>query len=141
VRVRTAIARLEPEVEQQLDALDKRLAGIARRYIARLRLEPFLGHRLTRGLLASQQCRAVYFDRHSRPDDLFGSGAVRRRRGDEDLAAGPEWRVVYRLLEAKRSDVRVVQVLAVGRAHVEPGRDDTYAAATRVLNRVDWRTR
>ena len=139
--MRTAIARLEHEVEQQLDALDKRLAGIARRYIARLRLEPFLGHRLKRGLLASHQCRAVYFDRSSRPDDLFGSGAVRRRRGDEDLAAGPGWRVVYRLLEAKRSDVRVVQVLAVGRAHVEPGQDDTYAAATRLLSRLDWRTR
>jgi hypothetical protein len=139
--VRTVIARLEPEVGRQLDELDKRLAGIARRYVARLRLEPFLGHRLTRGLLASQQCRAVYFDRHSRPDDLFGSAAVRRRRGDEDLAAGPAWRVVYRLLEARRSDVRVVQVLAVGRAHVEPGQEDVYAAATRLLRRLDWRTR
>jgi hypothetical protein len=139
--VRTVIARLEPEVERQLDALDKRLAGIARRYIARLRLEPYLGHRLTRGLLASQQCRAVYFDRQSRPDDLFGNEGVRRRRGDEDLAAGPAWRVVYRLLEARRSDVRVVQVLAVGRAHVEPGQQDVYAAATRLLRRLDWRTR
>jgi hypothetical protein len=139
--VRTVIAPLAREVEAQLDAFDKRLAGVARRYIARLRLEPFLGHRLGRGLLASQQCRAVYFDRRSRPDDLFDGGAVRRRRGNEDLAAGPRWRVVYRLLEARRSDVRVVQVLAVGRAHVEPGQEDVYGAAARMLDRLDWRNR
>jgi hypothetical protein len=139
--VQTVIAPQEPEVRQQLDALSPRLREIAHRYIARLRLEPLLGHRLTRGLLASQDCRAVYFDRDSRPDDLFGARRPPRRRGDEDPSAGPQWRIVYRLLEAVRADVRVVQVLAVGQAHVEPGDEDVYAAATRLLGRLDWRTR
>ena len=102
--MRTAIAGLEPEVQAQLAALDTRRADIARRYIERLRLEPYLGHRLTRGLLASEECRAVYFDRDSRPDDLFGGARVPRRRGDEDPSAGPGYRVVYRLLEARRSE-------------------------------------
>jgi len=83
----------------------------------------------------------VYFDRDSRPDDLFGSRRPPRRRGDDDESAGPQWRVVYRLLEAPRADVRVVQVLAIGRAHVEPGQEDVYTAATRMLDRLDWRSR
>jgi hypothetical protein len=139
--VRTVIAPHEPEVRKQLDALPPGLSEIARRYIARLRLEPLLGHRLGRGLLRSQECRAVYFDRDSRPDDLFGSCRPSKRRGDEDESAGPQWRIVYRLLEATRADVRVVQVLAVGHAHVEPGHEDVYAAAARMLDRLDWRTR
>jgi hypothetical protein len=58
--VRTAIACLEPEVEAQLSALDARRADIARRYIERLRLQPYLGHLLTRGVVATEECRAVY---------------------------------------------------------------------------------
>jgi hypothetical protein len=48
---------------------------------------------------------------------------------------------VYRLLDAPRAGVRVVQVFGVGRAHVEPGDDDIYTAAVRLLNRLNWRTR
>jgi hypothetical protein len=139
--VRTVIAPPAPEVREQLDALAPGLSEIARRYIARLRLEPLLGHLLGRGLLRSHECRAVYFDRDSRPDDLFGGCRPSKRRGDEDESAGPHWRIVYRLLEAPRADVRVVQVLAVGRAHVGPGSEDVYVAAARTLARLDWRTR
>jgi hypothetical protein len=76
-------------------------------------------------------------------DPTTRSAAARpsKRRGDEDESAGPQWRIVYRLLEAARADVRVVQVLAVGRAHVERGTEDVYAAAERTLGRLDWRTR
>jgi hypothetical protein len=139
--VRTVIAPHEPELHEQLEALPAKLREIAHRYIERLRFEPLLGHRLGRGLLRSHECRAVYFDRDSRPNDLFGSHRPPRRRGDEDESDGPRWRIVYRLLEAARADVRVVQVLAVGRAHVEPGQEDVYAAAERMLGRLDWRTR
>jgi hypothetical protein len=139
--VQTVIAPHKPEVRRQLEALPPRLGEIAHRYIQRLRLEPLLGHRLSRGVLRSQECRAVYFDRDSRPDDLFGSRRPPRRRGDQDASAGPQWRIVYRLLEAPRANVRVVQVLAVGRAHVARGEEDVYAAATRTLDRLDWRTR
>jgi len=48
---------------------------------------------------------------------------------------------VYRLLEATRADVRVVQVLAVGREHAEHGQEDVYAAAERTLGCLNWRTR
>ena len=139
--MRTVIAPHDAGVHAQLEALSPRLREIALRYIERLRFEPFLGHRLVRGLLASQECRAIYFDRASRPDDLFESRRPPRRRGNEDPSAGPQWRIVYRLLEAARADVRVVQVLAVGRAHVKPGEEDVYAAAERMLGRLDWRTR
>jgi hypothetical protein len=139
--MRTVVAPVAREVEAQLDAMDPRLAEIARRYIQRLRVEPCLGHRLTRGPLGSQECRAVYFDRDSRPGDLFGSGRTSGRRGDQDPSEGPRRRVVYRLLEAVRADVRVVQVLAVGEAHAQPGREDVYTAAAQVLDRLDWRTR
>jgi hypothetical protein len=68
--MRTVIAPVAREVETELDAMDERLAEIARRYIQRLRVEPFLGHRLARGLLASHECRAVYSQAtviHQRP--------------------------------------------------------------------------
>ena len=114
--MRTVIAPLPREVEAQLEALDARLAGIARRYIRRLALEPQLGHPVRRGLLGSVEARAVYFDRDSQPDDLFGARRPPRRSGDQDLAAGPRWRVVYVLLEARRAEL----ALAVGRACTAP---------------------
>ena len=91
-------------------------------------------------MLASEECRAVYFDRHSRPDDMF-SESRQSRRGSDDPSTGPAYRVVYRLLEARRSGVRVVQVLGVGRAHVAPGEQDIYSVAARLLERLNWRTR
>jgi hypothetical protein len=137
--VRTVVAPFHKEVEAQLEALDAKRALIARRYVARLALEPYLGHRLTRGLLASEECRAVYFDRGSQPEDMFGPSGP-KRRGSEDPSTGPAYRVVYRLLEAKRTGVRVVQVLGVGRAHVRVGEDDIYTTAGRLLERLNWRT-
>jgi hypothetical protein len=44
------------------------------------------------------------------------------------------------LLEAKRTGVRVVQVLGVGRAHVRAGGEDIYTVAARLLERLNWRT-
>jgi hypothetical protein len=88
-------------------------------------------------VLASEECRAVYFDRGSRPEDMFGAGGP-KRRGSEDPPTGPAYRVVYRLLEAKRTGVRVVQVLGVGRAHVREG--DIYTTAARLPERLNWRT-
>src|SRR3954462_15025285 len=93
------------EVRRQLDALPARLREIAQRYVARLRFEPFLGHRLERGLLATEAARAVYFARDSRPDDLFGARRPPRRRGNEDLAEGPRFRVVYIPIEARATEL------------------------------------
>ena len=133
--MQTVIAPHEPEVRQQLEALSPRLREIARRYIARLRFEPFLGHRLERGLLATEEARAVYFDRDSRPDDLFGARRPPRRRGSDDLAEGPRFRVVYIPIEARAAELRLIVVLAVGAAHDDPGRD-VYLAAGRIARRV-----
>lgn len=137
--MRTVIAPLHREVEAQLEALDAKRALIARRYVARLALEPYLGHRLTRPVLASEECRAVYFDRGSRPEDMFAPSGP-KRQGSEDPSTGPAYRVVYRLLEARRTGVRVVQVLGVGRAHVRTGEEDSYTKAARLLERLNWRT-
>lgn len=137
-QVRTVIAPLHPVIEGQLRALDARRAAVARRYVARLAIEPYLGHLLDRGLLGSEQCRAVYFDRDSRPNDLFGAGR-QTRRGNDDLSAGPAYRVVYRLLEARRTGVRVVQVLGVGRGHAAPGQEDVYTAAAELLQALNRR--
>jgi hypothetical protein len=133
--VQTVIAPHEPEVRQQLEALSPRLREIARRYIERLRLEPFLGHPLERGLLATEQARAVYFDNDSRPDDLFGARRPSRRRGSDDLAEGPRFRVVYIPIEARAAELRLIVVLAVGAAHDDPSRD-VYLAAERIARRV-----
>ena len=113
----------------------RRLREIAERYVARLRLEPLLGHRLERGLLATEGVRAVYFDRDSRPDDLFGARRPPRRRGGDDLAEGPRFRVVYVPIEARAAELRLIVVLAVGAAHDDPGRD-VYLAAERIARRV-----
>jgi hypothetical protein len=138
VRVRTVIAPLPREVEAQLEALDARLAGIARRYIRRLALEPQLGHPLTRGYLASRGVRAVYFDRSSDPDDLFGRRRPRPRAGGQDLAVGPRWRVVYRAPETRDGELRVIVVLGVGVAHPASGAESIYVAAERLLRRL-WK--
>ena len=137
--MRTVIAALHPRVQGQLIALDAKRAAVARQYVARLAIEPYLGHRLDRGLLGSAQCRAVYFDRDSRPGDLFGA-TRQTRRGDADPWSGPAYRVVYRLLEARRTGVRVVQVLAVGRAHASAGSEDVYVAAAQLLRALNSRT-
>jgi hypothetical protein len=133
--VQTVIAPLEGEVRKQLEALPPRLREIAQRYIERLRLEPFLGHRLERGLLATEGARAVYFDRDSRPDDLFGARRPPRRRGSDDLAEGSRFRVVYIPIEARAAELRLIVVLAVGAAHENPG-CDVYPAAERIARRV-----
>ena len=136
--MRTVIAPLAREVEAQLAALDPRLAGIARRFIRRLALEPQLGHPLMRGYLASRDVRAVYFDEASEPDDLFGRRRPARRAGDADLAAGPRWRVVYRAAETRDGELRVIVVLGVGRAHPARGGESIYVAAERLLRRL-WK--
>jgi hypothetical protein len=133
--VQTVIAPHELEVQQQLAALSPRLREIAQRYIERLRFEPFLGHRLERGLLATEGARAVYFDRDSRPDDLFGARRPPRRQGGDDLAEGPRFRVVYIPIEARAAELRLIVVLAVGAAHDDPSRD-VYIAAERISRRV-----
>ena len=101
--MRTLIAPLRPEVQRELGALDRRRARIARRYIRRLALEPYLGARVERGLLAEYACRRIRFDRHDRPEDLFGARRPPKRRGDEDLGQGPGWRIVYWLPEAPQA--------------------------------------
>ena len=65
--MRTLIAPPHPGVESQLRGLDRKRAEIARRYIRRLTLEPYLGYPLRRGRLAGERCRAVRFDRGDRP--------------------------------------------------------------------------
>jgi hypothetical protein len=119
--VRTLIAPLSDEMGQQLAALDPWRREVARRYIRRLALEPYLGYPLTRGWLAREKCRAVRFDRDSDPDDLFGSRPRARRRGNQDLSAGPRWRIVYWMRETPSGTARLIVVLAVGIAHPKPG--------------------
>jgi hypothetical protein len=123
-------------VEAQLQALDAKRAAIARRYVARLALEPISG----------TGSRARYLPRRSAEPctSIAAAGpttcsvrAARRDGAPKDPSAGPAYRVVYRLLEAKRIGVRVVQVLGVGRAHVREG--DIYTTAARLHVRLNWR--
>ena len=131
--MRTVIAPLRQEVQQDLGALDRRRAHIARQYVRRLALEPYHGARVERGLLAEYGCRRIHFDRHDRPDDLFGARRPSRRRGDEDFGEGPGWRIVYWLPEAPRSEIRLVVVLAVAPGHKKPSDWNAYELATRRL--------
>ncbi len=132
--MRTVRAPLHPRVQEQIDGLDRKRCEIATRYIRRLALDPQLGHRLTRGPFGSEDARAVYFDNDSHPEDLFGE--VRMvRKGNEDLSEGPKYRVVYRLLEARAAGVMVIQVLAVGRAHIKE--DCVYTKAEALLHKLN----
>ena len=107
-----------------MDALDRRRAEIARRYIRRLALEPELGVPVDRGLLGEHGCRRIYFDRNDQPDDLFGGRQPPVRCGDEDLSEGPG--LADRLLDTERcGQVRLVVVLAIGRGHAKPPRAPT----------------
>ncbi|MGH2949263.1 MAG: hypothetical protein ACRDPC_23915 [Solirubrobacteraceae bacterium] len=133
--MRTMIAPLGREVEAQLAALDRRRERIARRYVARLRLEPLLGVPVERGALASYGCRRVYFDRDSRPDDVFAAPGA-SRRGDEDPSRGPKWRIVYWIREAPQTGVRLLIILAVGEGHPDPGQPTAYELAGAQLARL-----
>ena len=139
--MRTLIAPLHPEVQRELDALDRRRAQVARQYIRRLALEPYLGARVVRGLLAEYGCRRIRFDRHDRPDDLFGVPRPSRRRGDEDLGEGPRWRIVYWLPEAPGVEIRLVVVLAVAQGHTKSPDPNAYELASRRLEALldPWR--
>ena len=77
--MRTVIAPLRPEVQEELPALDRSRAHIARGYIRRLAIVPYVGARVERGLLAEYGCRRIHFDRHDRPDDLFGTRRPAKR--------------------------------------------------------------
>jgi hypothetical protein len=134
--VRTMIAPLDPEVEAELAGLDGRLENIARRYVRRLVLQPFLGGGVSRGELADVGSRRVYFDVDDRPDDLFGARAACKRRGDESVDEGPRWRIIYWVGEAARSDLRVIVILAVGKGHPTPGWGSAYDLAKRRLRRL-----
>ena len=131
--MRTLIAPLHPAVQQELRLLDRRRAEIARRYIRRLALEPYLGARVERGLLAEHGCRRIYFDQDDQPDDLFGARRPSKRRGDQDLGEGPGWRIVYWTPEASRSEIRLVVILAVAAGHPKRPDSNAYELATRRL--------
>jgi len=131
--VRTVIAPYSPEVETEPAALDTRPQTIARRYVRRLALQPYLGGSLHRGLLAEHECRRIYFDRDDDPDDLFGAGRPGKRQGNEDLCEGPAWRIVYWIVEAKRCEIRLVVILAVAPGHARPGYANAYELAAKRL--------
>jgi len=127
--VRTVIAPLLPEVEAELLALDARLQQIARGYVRRLALEPYLGPTVRRGPLATMGARRIYFGRGDQPGQLLGRLKSGARQGHADPASGPRWRIVYLVREATRSDVRLIVILAIGEAHSSP--PDVYERATR----------
>ena len=131
--MRTVIAPLHPEVEAQLRALDRKRAQIARRYIRRLALEPYLGYPLQRARLASERCRAVRFDRGDDPGELFGGRRRATRAGNEDPSRGPRWRIVYWVRETPDRRLRVIVVLSVGVAHPDPGAPSAFDLANRLL--------
>ena len=134
--MRTLIAPLDPEVESQLRGLDRKRAEIARRYIRRLMLEPYLGYPLRRGRLAGERCRAVRFARGDDPDDLFGRRPRATRSGNQDPSLGPGWRIVYWVRETPDRRLRVIVVLAVGIAHPKPGQPSAFELAERVLDTI-----
>jgi hypothetical protein len=86
-------------------------------------------------------CRRIYFDRHDRPDDLFGARRPAKRHGHEDLAEGPAWRILYWLPEATHAEIRLVVILAVAPGHTKPPNPNAYELASRRLEALldPWR--
>jgi hypothetical protein len=121
------------EVEQQLAGLDRRREQIARRYIRRLALQPYLGYRMRHGQLADERCRALRFDIHDNPNDLLGGKPRAMRAGDDDLSRGPRWRIVYWVRETRDREIRVIVILAVGIAHPKSGRVSVFDHAAETL--------
>lgn len=125
--MRTIVAPLHPSVRSQLEAMPAHLARIADSYLRRLELQPYLGAPFqagqtgARALLHDVEARRIRFDEDSRPRDLFGDHRGHVRRADEDLSAGPAWRIVYRPRIAARSNVLLIEVLAIGMAHPDSG--------------------
>ena len=137
--MRTVVAPLAPEIEQDLGRLDDQLRRVAEGCIRRLKLEPDLGRLVPRGLLSTYDARAVLFDRDSRPEGLLGEHRGQLRVAGEEPSKGPRYpkgpryRVVYRSADAPSAGVRVVMVLGVGLGHEDCGAEDIYRVATRRL--------
>lgn len=135
--MRTVIAPLAPEVKAQIRALAPAVdSDIARRFIRRLRLEPLLGSRVIRGALAHWEARRIYFDHDSNPEDLLRSRRVATRCGNDDLAEGPRYRIVYQAREAPASEIRLIIVLAVRLGHAQPPSRCAYDLAEDHLRRL-----
>ena len=131
--MRTLIAPLPAEVEHELAGIDRRLRSIARRYIRRLALEPYLGYRLQRGRLARENCRAVRFDRGDNPDNLFAGKPHPARPAIRIPIAGPGGGSCTGLARQRTASSGVVVILAVGIAHPQPGHASAVELATRTL--------
>jgi hypothetical protein len=123
--VRTVIAPLHPKVQEELRALDRRRAQIARRYIQRLALEPYLGARVERGLLAEYGCRRIHFDRDDHPDDLFGarlrrSAVATRARTSLRNLTEEEWRAFEHSCSMRDMGTRAAEGSEADRSAHEP---------------------
>lgn len=134
--MRTVVAPLAPEVEGQLAGLDGQLRAVAEGYIARLRLEPYLGRLVPRGLLSELEARAVLFARDSRPELMLSEHRGQLRTAGEECSKGQPWRVIYVAREAAKADVRVIVVLAVGLGHADTGQESAYTAARGLAPRL-----
>ena len=132
--VRTIVAPLAPEVRAELDALDRRRAEIARRYIRRLRLQPFLGAPIDADRLPPRWPARLLRRRRRprRPVRQPARAASARRPGPR---SGPEWRIVYVARAAPRTEALLIVVLAVGQAHPPGPQPTVYELAAQRLER------
>jgi hypothetical protein len=139
--VQTVIAPHEPDVRNQLDALPPRLREIAHRYIERLRWSRSSATGWSAGCSPARTAGRCTSTATAAPTTCSAAGgrpaAVATRTRPRGLS-GESCTGCWRPRAPTCASCRYWRSV---RADVEPGDEDVYAAATRLLGRLDWRTR
>lgn len=130
--MRNYLVPLSNAVQHDLANLDPHLRAVARDIVRRLAVEPGLGERHPHGWLSMIGALRVRFDRYDDP----------RRLLDEHGAARPgsryqqrRWRVLYKPYTITRggASIQLIEIVAIGDAHPEPGGETVYRVAERRL--------
>jgi hypothetical protein len=138
--VRTVIAALHPRVQGQLMALDAKRAAVARRYVARLAIEPTSVIAWTVAFWAqssagpSTSITTAGLMTCSAPGDRPEAAVTICRRARPTVSSTGCWRRGARGCASCRC-------WGLGRGHVAPGEEDVYAAAAQLLQVLNRRTK
>lgn len=127
---------LSAAAQADIEQLDAHLRAVTRTLIHRIVIEPDIGTTHAHGPLRTVGALRVRFDRMIRPERLMEELSTAREGG---TFSQPRLRVIYMRHNTtlRREPVELIEFVAIGDAHPEPGQPTVYALAEqRILQRL-----